>query len=169
MWMMEDNNGAGYIQPSASDLSSGAITSGLPLVSPQPGSTTGQTGSNNFMNDYFKYQLLTGQTGGDASRGFFGGNLFSGSDSASTCPAPELSQNCSPPLAAGLMDWMKLAEEKEVCKAKGCCWDQKRQDMNAVGLRPVFIFPQTFRALRTSRAFRTFLTPRALRTDNLKT
>lgn len=135
MWMMENNNGAGYIQPSASDFSSGAVTSGLPLTS-EPIESGSQTAGNGnfFMNDLFKYQLLTGQTGGDTSRGLFGGNLFSGSDSDSTCASPEQSQNCSPPLAAGLMDWMKLAEEKEVCKAKGCCWDQKRQDMNAVGL-----------------------------------
>ena len=147
MWMMENNNGEGYIQPSASDFSSGAVTSGIPLTQP-----TSQTTGNNFVNDLFKYQLLTGQTGGDAS-GLFGGSLFSGSDSVSTCPAPELSQNCSPPLAAGLMDWMKLAEEKEVCKAKGCCWDQKRQDMNAVGLRIVFIkISQRAVRLRTSYA-----------------
>ena len=149
MWMMENNNGAGYIQPSASDFTSGAVTSGLPLTSDPPGSPSQVAGNgNNFMNDLFKYQLLTGQTGGDASRGLFGGNLFSGSDSDSTCPAPEQSQNCSPPLAAGLMDWMKLAEEKEVCKAKGCCWDQKRQDMNAVGLRLVFSFISRSKSLR---------------------
>ena len=92
MWMMENNNGAGYIQPSASDFSSGAVTSGLPLTSEPVGSAIGQTTGNNLMNDYFKYQLLTGQTGGDSSRGLFGGNLFSGSDSDSTCPARDTNQ-----------------------------------------------------------------------------
>jgi len=78
------------------------------------------------MADYFKTQALLG---GKVEFGAMFGN-----EAASTCPAQEVSVNCMAPSASSFTDFLGLHKEKALCQAKGCCWDQSRQNNNAFGL-----------------------------------
>jgi len=76
--------------------------------------------------DYFKTQALLG---GKMEFGAMFGN-----NQQSTCPAEEVSVNCMPPSSSSFTDFLGIHKEKALCQAKGCCWDQSRQNNNAFGL-----------------------------------
>lgn len=78
------------------------------------------------LKDYFKYQALS------QGKVEFG-SLF-GDAEVSTCPVPEVSVNCMEPSSTQFTDFLGMHQEKSLCKAKGCCWDQSRQNNNSMGL-----------------------------------
>jgi len=78
------------------------------------------------LTDYFKYQAMM-----QGKIEF--GSLF-GNDAVSTCPAAEVSVNCMEPSSTQFTDFLGMHQEKSLCKAKGCCWDQSRQNNNSMGL-----------------------------------
>jgi len=84
------------------------------------------TSATSKLTDYFKYQALLG---GNIEFG----SLF-GNDEVSTCPAPDVSKNCMAPSSTQFTDFLGMHKEKSMCKAKGCCWDQSRQNNNSFGL-----------------------------------
>jgi len=115
LWLIQ-----GY-DSSASPFTSSASDAGLGI----PTASNDMFGSSK-LADYFKTQALLG---GKVEFGAMFGN-----DQASTCPAQEVSVNCMPPSSSAFTDFLGLHKEKALCQAKGCCWDQSRQNNNAFGL-----------------------------------
>jgi len=116
LWMIRNQKGDGTIKPGANlDFGIGIPESKNPLF------TISQK-----MVDFFKTQALLG------GKTEFG-DMF-GFQSSSTCPADDVSINCMQPSNHGLTDFINLHKEKAACEAKGCCWDQSRQNNNNFGL-----------------------------------
>jgi len=113
LWMIQ-----GYKE---NPITSSASDSGLGF----PTATNDLFGSSK-LADYFKTQALLG------GKVEFGG-IF-GQESTSTCPAQDVSVNCMAPSSNQLTDFLGLHKEKALCQAKGCCWDQSRQNHNSFGL-----------------------------------
>jgi len=110
LWMIRNNQGSGVV--AADNLSDGV---GIPTPSISDDSAMGK---------YLKYSTLFGGKVTD--------NLLGGKNEQ--CPAQEVSINCMQPTSYDFSDFMGLYTQKSLCKARGCCWDQSRQNNNAFGL-----------------------------------
>lgn len=109
LWMIKNNNGDGVISPS--NLGDGV---GIPTPSVNTDSTLGK---------YFKYSTLFG---GKVPEIMGEGNK--------QCPAQEVSINCMKATNYDYTNYLGLYTQKSLCQARGCCWDQSRQNNNAFGL-----------------------------------
>lgn len=118
LWLIQ-----GYDKTKGVQSSAGSTDATNPLGIP--------TASNDLFGssklaDYFKTQALLG---GNLEFGAMFGN-----EQTSTCPAQEVSVNCMPPTSTGFTDFLGIHKQKAACLAKGCCWDQSRQNNNSFGL-----------------------------------